>query len=930
MSRIANAAREGRLIVFAGAGVSMIPPTALPSWRDVNTIVIDALSDAAATLLGRELSVQAREILLQRHTNERLPPEYQAEILADVLGDRYFEVLRHLDSDRPNAAHLAIALLARFGAVRTVLTTNFDTALEQAFELGATPFEVLYCADQFAEWAGRGPGFDRQQSGCLILKIHGSAVRPDSLVDTLAQRKRGLPTALLTLTRELLHSGHWAFLGFSGLDLEAEPRYLGLAAEAKTAVGFTWLVRPGTGRRGVVEELAAEYGERAEIVAGELPEWLFEIADRLVPNLRSEVAALAARVSQPPEDPLAVLRGGAAQWAAKISGEASAIALTRLVAAAAEPQLAMAMWRTLRSAPSDAILLIGEVPVALAEVASHSLGCLLGEAGQHAEAVDHLTHVFERLQATGDERARELLDRIRRNLGCNLRTLGRTDEAERYLESALAGAGERSDAGQVASILTELANLRIDAGRYAEARSLAEKALDAAVLAGDENGRIMAMNQLGIVAQRLDELPRALEVYEECAHLCTRLGADANAATARGNCADVLALMGRLDEAETLQREVLAELTRLGRQSARAESLISLGWLASRRGESDEAERCYDEARAILAEIGDPLGEAKACSKLAALRANQGRFEDALELDHAALALLGESADEATGYALAHAGLCQLKLGLLVQARESYARSCEIAQGIDDTFLLASASHNLGTLHLLARENEDAVRKFTAVTDLWRRIGRAEGAAMAQLGAAAAHLDQTLAALSQAGHTGTDRAQQGEAAHTMTQLYPALISLYRQLGAAELAAHCALSAATTYDFLRDERAAAEWFADAARSYAGVGLVQQRDQAYEKLQRGLAARVQTAIDTGDIDAAIAVLSQLAELAHDIDHEHAYQVARLNIASVLTHFTPRHAEARAIAMGVRALVADDSTLFAVAGDLLARLDGASAAP
>ena len=49
--------------------------------------------------------------------------EYQAQVLADLLGQNYFQVLRHLDSDRPNAVHLTIAALARQGSVKAVITT---------------------------------------------------------------------------------------------------------------------------------------------------------------------------------------------------------------------------------------------------------------------------------------------------------------------------------------------------------------------------------------------------------------------------------------------------------------------------------------------------------------------------------------------------------------------------------------------------------------------------------------------------------------------------------------------------------------------------------------------------------------------------------------------------------------------------------------
>ena len=108
-------------------------PTNLPSWSEVNRIVVRSLAASAASAVGEPLAARAADMILARHEQEKLPPEYQAQVLAEFLHDRYFEVLRHLDSDHPNPTHLAIAWLARLGCVRAVITTNFDRVLEAAF-----------------------------------------------------------------------------------------------------------------------------------------------------------------------------------------------------------------------------------------------------------------------------------------------------------------------------------------------------------------------------------------------------------------------------------------------------------------------------------------------------------------------------------------------------------------------------------------------------------------------------------------------------------------------------------------------------------------------------------------------------------------------------------------------------------------------------
>ena len=128
--KLLAAARDSHLVIFAGAGISMGAPTNLPSWRNVNRIVVRSLAASATSAVGEPLAARAADLILARHEQEKLPPEYQAQVLAESLHDRYFEVLRHLDSDHPNPTHLAIAWLARLGCVRAVITTNFDRVLQ--------------------------------------------------------------------------------------------------------------------------------------------------------------------------------------------------------------------------------------------------------------------------------------------------------------------------------------------------------------------------------------------------------------------------------------------------------------------------------------------------------------------------------------------------------------------------------------------------------------------------------------------------------------------------------------------------------------------------------------------------------------------------------------------------------------------------------
>jgi hypothetical protein len=204
-------AADGQLVIFVGAGVSSIPPTCLPSWWAMNRSVVTALRDRVAELVGPARALMLAEAINTRQEANRFPPEYQAEVIVRRLGQGYYTVLQCLDSDTPNDVHLGIAALAKARRIPAVLTTNFDRALEAAFRKLDVPYDVHSHAAQFQTLADRfrkgGP-----DGPCPILKLHGSAEDPATLVDTLSQRKRGFPPEVADCVRHLLRYGHWLFL----------------------------------------------------------------------------------------------------------------------------------------------------------------------------------------------------------------------------------------------------------------------------------------------------------------------------------------------------------------------------------------------------------------------------------------------------------------------------------------------------------------------------------------------------------------------------------------------------------------------------------------------------------------------------------------------------------------------------------------------
>src|SRR5664279_768820 len=112
MNRLEEAARSGNLVIFAGAGVSAGAPTSLPGWKPLNAAIFHALRTRLESGIERKDSLLQMEALLESQRDaDKFPPDYQAQVIEEMCGVRYFNALQALDVDVTNAAHRGIAAL---------------------------------------------------------------------------------------------------------------------------------------------------------------------------------------------------------------------------------------------------------------------------------------------------------------------------------------------------------------------------------------------------------------------------------------------------------------------------------------------------------------------------------------------------------------------------------------------------------------------------------------------------------------------------------------------------------------------------------------------------------------------------------------------------------------------------------------------------
>ncbi len=258
------------LVIFAGAGCSVGPPASLPGWFDLNDAILEALWDRMTPYnLPDRVRGDVFGHIKAKRKQYAFPPDYQAQVMVERVGMKYFDLLTVVDSDFYNAFHHYTANGARTGLIRAVVTTNFDQNFERAFVDARVPFRALINEADFN-------AFEQQPPGEIpVIKIHGCCSSPESMVDTRKQRLKGRARSLERALASLLSEHLFLFAGFSGADFDDNLNYLGFRDAALFARGFTFLHQPATRVRDSIRELIALYGpEKATAVEADATTFL--------------------------------------------------------------------------------------------------------------------------------------------------------------------------------------------------------------------------------------------------------------------------------------------------------------------------------------------------------------------------------------------------------------------------------------------------------------------------------------------------------------------------------------------------------------------------------------------------------------------------------------------------------------------------------
>ncbi len=160
MHQFAKALLETRRAWWLGAGASFA--AGVPTVDPLRTRILKGLglSDADVALLE----------------DKAIPFEALFEVL--LSGSDCTALFDVFNGNEPALAHLLLARLAERGLVRTIVTTNFDTLLEDALADRGIGFDVYSKDEEFTS-------IDWSDDRFRLVKLHGSLDAPDELAVTI-------------------------------------------------------------------------------------------------------------------------------------------------------------------------------------------------------------------------------------------------------------------------------------------------------------------------------------------------------------------------------------------------------------------------------------------------------------------------------------------------------------------------------------------------------------------------------------------------------------------------------------------------------------------------------------------------------------------------------------------------------------------------
>jgi tetratricopeptide (TPR) repeat protein/NAD-dependent SIR2 family protein deacetylase len=534
----------GAWAVFFGAGISA--PSGVPTVAPLMENILGALR---ATRAERQLIRQAG-----------IPFELFMETLREQVDIR--PLLNVFRSTSPNYYHNLLAHLIATDHIETVVTTNFDTLLEQALsKLGMQAGKDFYVYIRPEEFRKIDWHIQRRR----ILKLHGCLSDPDSMYATLSQvASRRSVAAIHPPLESIFKTGRHSsvlILGYSCSDhFDITPAIRALGDNMREVILIDHTDRPSK----------EWYGEPLTQRGGSNP-FLFATRGRRFIASTDELVLSA--------------------WS-RHSRALGALAPTKPVHNGMTWMESVETWASATSLTSSRAL------------AAHIIGRLLirsGRFGQARIALKRSLEEAERLD-NGFLQAQALL-----NLGICYYRLGQLKESLNHQRKALYHARKLYLIKVEGQSIGNIGNVHYSAGRLVLALRYQQQCLHHANLHGFLQLKANSLGNIGIIHEKRNAYGLARAYHRRAERLAAHIGDPVGEARHRFNIALAYSHEGKRAEARHSFREAERLAMLAGQDDLVASCLLGQARALDLRSRSAEIERCLLEALRLWLQTGEQL-----------------------------------------------------------------------------------------------------------------------------------------------------------------------------------------------------------------------------------------------------------------------------------------------------------------------------------
>ncbi len=707
---------DKKAVFFIGAGVSMIPPSSLPSWWEVNHIILDSLTNLSSSI-NPEIHSFTNSIKL-REEEGKLPPEYVSEIISDRIGESYFEVLQGLEGDIPNQIHLWLATLAKIGKIKLIITTNFDTLIEKAFKMVGASIKVYVDPKEYKEIPKLLENSNEDDNSCLLLKLHGTATRPETCIDTLKQRKQGLDHKITQVLNIIGKQNFWIFLGYSGADLDAEPNYLGLRHRMNDSPGYLWLFLENAKPPKAVIELSDLYGnDRGIIDYGTLPNWLDNLKTLLPNNITppKEFERKENKIEKLKQEKLEKIKNYSLNWAKKRGEIVSLLILIDI-------GYTTGLKEQVRSILEDLMENIDKYKMnaRVKAILFNEYGKVLRNFNENQESISYYEKAMAEFKIIEDKEG--YITSVY-EISKMQQLFGEYLKAEKNMEEVVRIWRENNDYYGIITSLLGLGILYNNLGKFQEALDTYNEAIELSIKNGEEFTLGLAYSSKSLTESELGNIEIAEKDTNKAIEIFSRLYDDELLSKAYRNLASL-----NFDKGEN---ELAIKNLKLSKEKAYL-SGDKEGIARAKLTESDfkfengDYSGAYDiliETNSLINEVGDAILIMDMWEKMGLAVQFQGNFGKAIEIYNNALIeanKLGLEGRVANIYN--NLGILLEQQGRYEEALKNYLKSYENKKKAGQIKMIANSTANIGNLYYRMERLEDALKYYTEALEIFQEI----------------------------------------------------------------------------------------------------------------------------------------------------------------------------------------------------------------